>query len=170
LADEVARGSVVTDGGQLMWPNPNPPMLDAAKTAKKETKEDKGPVDLYPGTLQTAGVIGATLSSIVGFGVLCPTNPAFHSMLTTFSLAVVTGYQSVWGVKPALHTPLMSITNAISGVTAVGGLLLMGGGVMPHNTVQALAAASVLVSAINISGGFVVTQRMLDMFKRKDDP
>ena len=91
-------------------------------------------------------------------------------MLTTFSLAVVAGYQSVWGVRPALHTPLMSITNAISGVTAVGGLLLMGGGYVPHNTVQALAAASVLVSAINISGGFVVTKRMLDMFKRKDDP
>lgn len=91
-------------------------------------------------------------------------------MLTTFSLAVVAGYQSVWGVKPALHTPLMSITNAISGITAVGGMLLMGGGVMPHNTVQALAAASVLVSAINISGGFIVTQRMLDMFRRKTDP
>ena len=78
-------------------------------------------------------------------------------MLTTFSLAVVAGYQSVWGVKPALHTPLMSITNAISGITAVGGLLLMGGGVMPHTVPQVLAAASVLVSAINITGGFVVT-------------
>jgi len=110
------------------------------------------------------------LGSIVGFGVMCPTNPAFHSMLTTFSLAVVAGYQSVWGVKPALHTPLMSITNAISGVTAVGGLLLLGGGMMPHNTIQALAAISVFVSAINISGGFLVTKRMLDMFRRKSDP
>jgi NAD(P) transhydrogenase len=64
----------------------------------------------------------------------------------------------------------MAITNAISGVTAIGGLLLMGGGLFPHNTVQTLAAASVLVSAINITGGFTVTQRMLDMFKRKDDP
>lgn len=145
-------------------------MLDATPKAKKEEVKETGPKDLYPETLRTAGVIAATLSSVVGFGVLCPTNPAFHSMLTTFSLAVVAGYQSVWGVKAALHTPLMSITNAISGITAVGGLLLMGGGVMPTNTVQTLAALSVLVSAINISGGFVVTQRMLDMFKRKDDP
>lgn len=120
----------------MLWPNPNPPMLDAApKASKKEAEADKGPKDMYPETMRTAGVLAATLSSIVGFGVLCPTNPAFHSMLTTFSLAVVAGYQSVWGVKPALHTPLMSITNAISGVTAVGGLLLMGGGLFPTNTV-----------------------------------
>lgn len=171
LEDEVARGAIVTDKGEMLWPNPNPPMLDAApKASKKEAAAEEGPKDLRPETMRTAGVLAATLSSIVGFGILCPTNPAFHSMLTTFSLAVVAGYQSVWGVKAALHTPLMSITNAISGVTAVGGLLLMGGGLFPSNTVQALAAASVLVSAINISGGFVVTARMLDMFRRKDDP
>jgi len=169
LEDEVARGAVITDKGQMLWPNPNPPMLDAPK-AKKEEVKDTGPKDMYPETMRTAATLAATLTSIVGFGVLCPTNPAFHSMLTTFSLAVVAGYQSVWGVKAALHTPLMSITNAISGITAVGGLLLMGGGMTPHTVPQALAAASVLVSAINISGGFVVTQRMLDMFKRKDDP
>lgn len=170
LEDEVARGAIITDKGQMLWPNPNPPMLDAAPKAKKESAEAKGPVDLYPETMRTAATLTAALSSIVGFGVMCPTNPGFHSMLTTLSLAVVAGYQSVWGVKPALHTPLMSITNAISGITAVGGLLLMGGGVVPTNTVQVLAAASVLVSAINISGGFLVTQRMLNMFRRKDDP
>ena len=64
----------------------------------------------------------------------------------------------------------MSITNAISGITAVGGLLLIGGGVVPHSIPQFLAAFAVLASGINISGGFVVTKRMLDMFKRKTDP
>jgi NAD(P) transhydrogenase len=64
----------------------------------------------------------------------------------------------------------MSITNAISGITAVGGLLLIGGGVVPHSFPQFLAAFAVLASGINISGGFVVTKRMLDMFKRKTDP
>lgn len=75
--------------------------------------------------------MAATLASIVGFGVLCP-DPTFMTMFSTFSLAVIAGYQSVWGVQPALHTPLMSITNAISGITAVGGLLLLGGGYFPH--------------------------------------
>ena len=64
----------------------------------------------------------------------------------------------------------MSITNAISGITAVGGLLLIGGGVVPHSFPQLLAASAVLASGINISGGFIVTKRMLDMFKRKTDP
>lgn len=158
LEDEVARGAVITHKGDMLFPNPNPPMLDAGKAAKpKEVKKDEGPVDLWGPTLKTAMYQAGTLSSIVGLGVLCPTNPAFHNMLTTFSLAVVAGYQSVWGVKPALHTPLMSITNAISGVTAIGGLLILGGGYLPHNIPQFLAAASVGVSAINIGGGFKVT-------------
>ena len=76
--------------------------------------------------------MAGSLASIVGLGVLCP-DPAFMTMFSTFSLALIAGYQSVWGVTPALHTPLMSITNAISGITAVGGLLLIGGGFLPHS-------------------------------------
>jgi len=113
--------------------------------------------------------MAASLASIVGLGVLCP-DPSFMTMFSTFSLALIAGYQSVWGVTPALHTPLMSITNAISGITAVGGLLLLGGGYFPHSIPQLLASTAVLASAINISGGFIVTKRMLDMFKRKTDP
>lgn len=64
----------------------------------------------------------------------------------------------------------MSITNAISGLTAAGGLLLLGGGLFPHSIPQFLAASAVLVSSVNIGGGFCVTKRMLDMFKRKGDP
>ena len=72
----------------------------------------------------------------------------------------------MWGVTPALHSPLMSVTNAISGITAAGGLILMGGGLYPSNTVQVMAAGAAFISSINIGGGFVITQRMLDMFKR----
>lgn len=71
----------------------------------------------------------------------------------------------IWGVTPALHSPLMSVTNAISGIVAVAGLHLMGGGLLPHTTAQILAATSVFIATINIFGGFLVTQRMLDMFK-----
>lgn len=91
-------------------------------------------------------------------------------MATTLSLSGIVGYHTVWGVTPALHSPLMSVTNAISGITAVGGLLLMGGGLVPQTIPQALGAAALTLSAVNIAGGFLVTQRMLDMFKRPTDP
>ena len=78
--------------------------------------------------------------------------------------------QVVWGVSPSLHSPLMSVTNAVSGMTAVGGMVMMGGGLLPHTTGQALATAAAGLSAVNIGGGFLVTQRMLEMFRRPDDP
>lgn len=114
------------------------------------------------------GLSGGILG-LLGLGY-ATTNPAILTMSTIFSLSVITGYFSVWGVTPALHTPLMSITNAISGITAVGGLLILGGGYFPGSFPQALASLSVLISSVNIAGGFVVTKRMLDMFKRKTDP
>lgn len=145
-------------------------MLDAAKKPKaKEEKKVEAPPNYFNDTMKTAGIMATALGSVIGGGMLCP-DPAFMSMATTFSLAVIAGYQSVWGVSPALHTPLMSITNAISGITAVGGLLCMGGGYFPHSMAQALAAMAVGVSSVNIGGGFVVTKRMLDMFKRPSDP
>ena len=107
----------------------------------------------------------AVLSSVIGLGFVSP-NPAFATMVTTFSLAGVIGYKVVWGVTPALHSPLMSVTNAISGITAAGGLVMMGGGYLPNNTATSLAALATLISSINISGGFIITKRMLDMFKR----
>jgi len=91
-------------------------------------------------------------------------------MTTTFGLSCIVGYHTVWNVVPALHSPLMSVTNAISGITAVGGLLLMGGGYYPTNTVEGLAASAAFISFINVFGGFIVTARMLDMFKRSTDP
>jgi NAD(P) transhydrogenase len=98
-------------------------------------------------------------------GINAP-NPAFTTMTTTLGLGCIVGYHTVWGVTPALHSPLMSVTNAISGITAVGGLLQMGGGYFPSNTAQTLAASAAFISSINIFGGFLVTKRMLDMFRR----
>lgn len=105
------------------------------------------------------------LSSLLGLGLVSP-NAAFATMITTFSLAGVIGYKVVWGVTPALHSPLMSVTNAISGITAAGGLVLMGGGLYPNDAATTLAASATLVSSINITGGFIITKRMLDMFRR----
>lgn len=75
------------------------------------------------------------LGGLLALGAASP-NPAFTTMITTFGLSTIVGYHTVWGVTPALHSPLMSVTNAISGITAVGGLLLMNGGFYPTNTVE----------------------------------
>jgi NAD(P) transhydrogenase subunit alpha len=83
--------------------------------------------------------------------------------LTVFVLACFIGYHVIWNVVPALHTPLMSVTNAISGIIVIGALLQIGN---PSLLVLILAGISVLIATINISGGFWVTQRMLKMFRR----
>ena len=91
-------------------------------------------------------------------------------MLNTFALAGIVGYQVVWGVTPALHSPLMSVTNAVSGIIIVGGMFLMDGALFPATSTGLLAAISVAIASLNISGGFLVTQRMLNMFRRPTDP
>uniref|UniRef100_A0A6M2DWY7 proton-translocating NAD(P)(+) transhydrogenase n=1 Tax=Xenopsylla cheopis TaxID=163159 RepID=A0A6M2DWY7_XENCH len=111
----------------------------------------------------------SALGSLIALGSVSP-GPAFTAMTSTFALSGLVGYHTVWGVTPALHSPLMSVTNAVSGITAVGGMLLMGGGLVPHTPVQYLAAGAAFASCVNIAGGFLVTRRMLDMFKRPGDP
>jgi H+-translocating NAD(P) transhydrogenase len=173
LKDEVVRGAIVTHNKELLWPNPNPPMLDAAKAPKPKVDHKAAatavPENKFQKSLKNALGLSGGLLTVLGLGFACA-NPAILTMTSIFSLSVITGYFSVWGVAPALHTPLMSITNAISGITAVGGLLIMGGGYFPSSFPQALASLAVLISSVNIAGGFLVTKRMLDMFKRKTDP
>ena len=85
--------------------------------------------------------------------------------LTVFVLAIVVGYHVVWNVTPALHTPLMAVTNAISGIIIVGAMLAAGPQQLDAGTILGLIA--VVLAAINVFGGFLVTQRMLEMFKKK---
>ena len=85
--------------------------------------------------------------------------------LTVFVLAIFVGYHVVWNVTPALHTPLMSVTNAVSGIIIVGAMLAAGPQQMDLGTILGLVA--VTLAAVNVFGGFLVTQRMLDMFKKK---
>ncbi|EEB15892.1 NAD(P) transhydrogenase, putative [Pediculus humanus corporis] len=173
LNDEVIRGSIVLHKGKLMWPPPAPPAAAPVATPPKvaEEKKESLPVPNYFfNTLKEASFLTGGLGSLLALGAASP-NPAFTTMMTTFGLSTIAGYYTVWGVTPALHSPLMSVTNAISGITAVGGLLLMRGNTYyPSNTVEALAAVAAFVSFINVFGGFVVTKRMLDMFRRPGDP
>uniref|UniRef100_A0A8C4HSG8 NAD(P) transhydrogenase, mitochondrial n=1 Tax=Dicentrarchus labrax TaxID=13489 RepID=A0A8C4HSG8_DICLA len=167
--DHVVRGSVVMQNGKNLFPAPQPNNVPVAappkpKSIKELEKEKASQVSPFKATLTTAGA-----ATLVGLG-LCAPNAAFTQIVTTFGLAGIVGYHTVWGVTPALHSPLMSVTNAISGLTAVGGLSLMGGGYSPTSTAETLALLAAFISSVNIAGGFLVTKKMLDMFKRPTDP
>ncbi|KND86706.1 NAD(P) transhydrogenase, mitochondrial [Tolypocladium ophioglossoides CBS 100239] len=169
LSDEVVRGSIVTQNGDVIPPAPRPaappaPAKPAAAEAVVET------VALTPWQKKTREVTAVTggMGAILALGKF--TGPLFMSNAFTFALASLIGYRVVWGVVPALHSPLMSVTNAISGMVGVGGLFILGGGFLPETIPQAFGAASVLLAFVNVGGGFVITKRMLDMFKRPTDP
>ncbi len=167
LEDEVVRGALVVHEGKLLWPAPKPkpaapieakpkppPPPAPPKASKEDTARQKG----------KQAVLALTLISL-GLLALGPYAPKeFLSHLTVFVLAVFVGWQVVWNVTPALHTPLMSVTNAISGIIIVGGMLQVSG--PPTSLVTLLGAAAVLLATINIAGGFLVTQRMLRMFHK----
>lgn len=165
--DEVVRGSVVTFNGEIIPPAAPPapppaPKPDAqALAAKKEET-----LALTPWQKVTRDVTGVTGAMGATLALGKATGPIFMSNMMTFGLAGLVGYRAVWGVAPSLHSPLMSVTNAISGMVGIGGLFVMGGGYVPTTLPEYLGAASVLLAFVNISGGFVITKRMLDMFKR----
>ncbi|KAK1345323.1 hypothetical protein QTO34_014034 [Cnephaeus nilssonii] len=170
----VIRGTVVMKDGEVIFPAPTPKNIpqgapEKPKTVAELEAEKAATVTPFRKTMTTASAYTAGLTGILGLGLSAP-NLAFSQMVTTFGLAGIVGYHTVWGVTPALHSPLMSVTNAISGLTAVGGLALMGGHLYPSTTAQGLAALATFISSVNIAGGFLVTQRMLDMFKRPLTP
>ncbi|PXF49451.1 NAD(P) transhydrogenase, mitochondrial [Gracilariopsis chorda] len=166
--DQAVRGALVAENGNITWPAPPIP-LPAAPASAPKPKVPEVVVDPRQESMQKAMATTGAVGSALALGVLSP-NPATTAMVSKLGLASVCGYQTVWGVAPALHSPLMSVTNAISGLTAVGGLMCMGGGIFPDSVAASLAASAVFASAVNIGGGFRVTQRMLDMFKRPGDP
>ena len=165
LEDEVVRGSIVLLNGELMWPPPRrepPPVPQKAATAAPagaRAHEKKAAEGGGAGTA-VALVIGAL--AFAGLGLVAPAS--FLAHLTVFALACVVGWQVVWNVTPALHTPLMSVTNAISGIIVIGGMLQVSGPM--NDPAVLLGAAAILLATINIAGGFLVTQRMLKMFRR----
>jgi len=141
-------------------PDPTPVKKKVVKEAKKVEAVDPAKEAMTTSLTITGGSAALLASSLGG-------DAGFLAMLNTFGLAGAAGYQVVWGVTHALHTPLMAVTNAISGLTAAGGLMCMGAG--GGATAQGLAYASVLISSVNISGGFLVSKRMLDLFKKEGE-
>lgn len=167
--NEVIRGALVTDNGKITYPPPTPPPAPepgvAAKPAPKVSativKSAHGGHDAGDGNTNPLWLIFAGLA-LVGIGLVAPASTLSH--FTVFILACFVGWQVVWSVKPALHTPLMSVTNAISGIILVGGMLQLSG--VNLNLTTILGAIAVLIATINIAGGFLVTNRMLAMFRK----
>jgi NAD(P) transhydrogenase subunit alpha len=157
--DVVQRGMTVAKDGELLWPPPPvqvsaaPAAAAAAPVAKPEPKPKNPKVALYRAAL------GAIL-----FGVMAAYSPSqLLGHFTVFALAIFVGYYVISNVAHALHTPLMAETNAISGIILVGGILQIGNS---NPLVTGLALVAVLVASINIFGGFLVTLRMLEMFRK----
>ncbi|XP_040914912.1 NAD(P) transhydrogenase, mitochondrial [Toxotes jaculatrix] len=172
--DHVVRGSIVMQNGKNLFPAPQPNNVPTAAPPKPKSVQEleaakAAQTSPFRATLTTASMYTGGVATLLGLGLSAP-NAAFTQMVTTFGLAGIVGYHTVWGVTPALHSPLMSVTNAISGLTAVGGLSLMGGAYTPTTTAETLAVLAAFISSVNIAGGFLVTQKMLDMFKRPTDP
>lgn len=164
--DEVVRGATVVKDGAITWPPPPPKVAPASPkpanaaapaAAKGHLIHDKKTGSAGRGAI--AFVIG--LAALAGLGLVAP--PSFMAHFTVFVLACFVGYQVVWNVTPALHTPLMSVTNAISSIIIIGALLQISDS---SSTVVAIAAVTIGLTSVNIAGGFGVTQRMLAMFRK----
>jgi len=158
--DVVVRGVTVVREGEVTWPAP-PIQVSAAPQAAPATAKPAVKIEVKPVSPWRKYLLIAL--AIVLFGNLANVAPAdFLSHFTVFALACVVGYYVVWNVSHALHTPLMSVTNAISGIIVIGAVLQMGHG----GWVTFISFIAVLIASINIFGGFTVTQRMLKMFRK----
>ncbi|ADW73866.1 MULTISPECIES: Re/Si-specific NAD(P)(+) transhydrogenase subunit alpha [Rahnella] len=157
--DTVVRGVTVVKSGEVTWPAP--PIQVSAQPQAAKAAEPVAKAEAKPASPWTKFIIMAV--AIVLFGWLANVAPKeFLSHFTVFALSCVVGYYVVWNVSHALHTPLMSVTNAISGIIVVGAVLQIGHG----GWVSFLSFVAVLIASINIFGGFTVTQRMLKMFRK----
>jgi NAD(P) transhydrogenase subunit alpha len=163
MEDEVIRGATVVKEGSITWPPPAPrislaPKEDVGLKAKQalEPVVEKPPHPLA--FLIPLLIVGGAL---FGLGSVAP--PEFIGHLTVFVLSCFIGYMVIWGVSHSLHTPLMSVTNAISSIIVIGALIQISS---DNPVVIALSGLAVFITSINIVGGFAVTQRMLRMFRK----
>ncbi len=175
MEDDAIRGLTVIKEGNITWPAPAPKLPAvapaaakpaAASGAKKAHGHGEPSAPMPAGKLTVMFAVAAVLFWLIGHSA----PKEFMSHFTVFVLACFVGYMVVWNVKPALHTPLMSVTNAISSIIAIGALVqispLVGAVNRPNELITWVAAVGIALTAINMFGGFAVTQRMLAMFRK----
>jgi len=159
MEDEVIRGATVCKDGETTWPPPAPKL----SAAKPKPKAAPAPVKV-PKKKSVAGpIIGMVVAglALLGLGAVAPQD--FMGHFTVFVLACFVGYMVIWNVTAALHTPLMSVTNAISSIIVIGALMQISS---DTPLIKWIAVATAGVTAVNIFGGFAVTRRMLEMFRK----
>ncbi|MDH4020275.1 MAG: Re/Si-specific NAD(P)(+) transhydrogenase subunit alpha [Xanthomonadales bacterium] len=161
MEDEVFRGATVCKDGKTTWPPPAPKLSAAPKP---KAAEAPAPAPVVEKKRSVAGpIIGMVIAglALLGLGAVAPAS--FMAHFTVFVLACFVGYMVIWNVTAALHTPLMSVTNAISSIIIIGALIQISSA---NEVIKWVAVATVLITSINIAGGFAVTRRMLEMFRR----
>ena len=161
MEDEVVRGATICIDGETTWPPPPPKLSAAPPQAKAEPAPVVAAVKEKPSVM--GPIIGMVVGglALLGLGAVAP--PSFMAHFTVFVLACFVGYMVIWNVTPALHTPLMSVTNAISSIIIIGALLQISSA---DKLIMWIAVATVAITAVNIAGGFAVTRRMLEMFRK----
>jgi NAD(P) transhydrogenase subunit alpha len=174
MEDDAIRGLTVIKDGEVTWPPPAlkpaaaPPAKPAAAPAAAKKGHGHGAASEPMAGNKLAVMFGIAAALFWFVGANAPA--AFLAHFTVFVLACFVGYMVVWNVTPALHTPLMSVTNAISSIIAIGALVQiappLAGGLPPDQWIRWLAVGGIALTAVNMFGGFAVTQRMLDMFRK----
>ncbi|MDP3589125.1 MAG: Re/Si-specific NAD(P)(+) transhydrogenase subunit alpha, partial [Methylobacter sp.] len=165
MDDEVIRGTTVIKEGKITWPPP-PPKLSASPAPQTEAPAYSSVLEqqkksIIPDSVKQFIPLVIAGLALFGIGSVAPTS--FMSHFTVFVLACFIGYQVIWNVSASLHTPLMSVTNAISGIIVIGALVQVSS---PTLNISILAGLAILIASINIAGGFLVTRRMLEMFRK----
>ncbi|SIT76557.1 Re/Si-specific NAD(P)(+) transhydrogenase subunit alpha [Pontibaca methylaminivorans] len=169
MEDDVIRGATIAHDGEVTYPPPPPkvqaiaarPPQEAPRELTREEKRAQEVAAFRKATRQQVALLAAGAVLVLLVGAFAPAS--FMEHFIVFVLGCFIGFQVIWNVAHALHTPLMSVTNAISGIIIVGALLQIGAG---NWLVVILAFVSVLIASINIVGGFLVTRRMLAMFQK----